>query len=336
MVTSDVGPAAGLPRQLRLREGSSADLERVVEFANRMARPAEWQDVALARRFEDANPQPNRLLLIVEDAGGALCAVGQTSDGGTFRAAGGAYRTFVRVAKEWRRKGIGTTLLGRLEAHARGRGAPKSQSNVRGDEPEAVAFAARNGYVEYHRRIDSYLDVPAFTGKGLPALAEVEARSGVRFATYRELAAERGDALEPLQREVYDFINAQSRDIPRPDPMPEPPPFEAIRGVYFSGKTFDEDATILAFRGDRVVGVTITTVNPQGIAYTQFTGTSRDERGKGVALAMKLRAIAALKASGAKLLGTTNDPANAAMRGINARLGYVPEPPRILVEKGLT
>ena len=50
---------------------------------------------------------------------------------------------------------------------------------------------------------------------------------------------------------------------------------------------------------------------------------------------MKLRAIAALRAAGATHFGTSNDAGNAPMRGINARLGYVPDPPVTQVEKRL-
>ncbi len=320
---------------LRVREVTLGDLDRIVEFGNRHARAVDWQDPAMVRRFEAGNPQPNRLSLLVETAADEIIAAGLSSDGGHFRAAEGAYRTGIRVDPAWRRRGVGSHLLARLEGHARAKGAPKSQTNVRGDEPEGVSFATRHGYVEYHRRIDSYLDVPTFAPAGIPSAAEAEARSGARFAAYQVVAAERGAALEAFQRELYDFITAQSRDIPRPDPMPEPAPFEAVRGMFFSGHAFDEDASLITLRADRIVGVTITSLNEQGIAYTQFTGTARDERGKGIALAMKLRAIAELKRKGAKLFGTTNDPANAAMRGINERLGYVPEPPRILLEKKL-
>ncbi|MEP7003257.1 MAG: GNAT family N-acetyltransferase [Chloroflexota bacterium] len=324
-----------LPPGLGVREATPDDLDRIVEFGNRHARAVDWQDPAMVKRFEAGNPQPNRLSLLVETAAGEIVAAGQSSDGGHFRAAEGAYRAGIRVDPAWRRRGIGSRLLAMLEEHARAKGAPKSQANVRGDEPEGVAFATEYGYTEYHRRIDSYLDVPAFTTVGITSAADAEARSGARFATYKVVAAERGQALEAFQREMYDFINAQSRDIPRPDPMPEPAPFEAVRGMFFSGHAFDEDASLVALRDDRVVGITITSLNQQGIAYTQFTGTARDERGKGIALAMKLRAIEELKRRGAKLFGTTNDPANAAMRGINARLGYMPEPPRIMLEKKL-
>lgn len=47
---------------------------------------------------------------------------------------------------------------------------------------------------------------------------------------------------------------------------------------------------------------------------------------------MKLKTVAALRASGGRLFGITNGKQNAPMRGFNRRLGYVPDPPRIVVE----
>ena len=79
--------------------------------------------------------------------------------------------------------------------------------------------------------------------------------------------------------------------------------------------------------------MTATMVKENGAAYTNFTGVTRAERGKGIALAMKLRALRELRARGVKLFGTTNDESNAAMRGINRRLGYVPDPPTTMYEK---
>ena len=126
-------------------------------------------------------------------------------------------------------------------------------------------------------------------------------------------------------------------DIPRPEPMPPPPPFEAVQKVYFENSdTFAHDASVIAMRDGRVVGTSITLVDPEGVAYTAYTGVDRAERGKGLALAMKLTILARLKERGVKLFGTTNDEANAPMRGINAKLGYVISPPTIEVEKVFT
>jgi mycothiol synthase len=317
---------------LTLREGTSADLEGVLDFANRYARPAFVQSGELARRFEAANPEPNRLLLIAQEASGAIVGVASTSDGGVLGGGGNRYRANVRVAPEHRGRGLGTRFLERLEAHARAKGAPKLQGSVRGEEPEGLRFAERHGYREFHRRYDSYIDVQAFDAAPFEDPKTVAARAGVRVERYDVLEAEATDKLA-FQRDVYQSLVATQVDIPRPEPLPPPPPFEAVREVYFEGDTFAHDCSVVAIRDGQAVGISITTINPAGIAYTVYTGVARAERGKGLALAMKLVILHRLKGRGTTQFGTTNDEANAPMRGINKRLGYVGAPPTIEVEK---
>lgn len=106
--------------------------------------------------------------------------------------------------------------------------------------------------------------------------------------------------------------------------------------MMLEGPGLDPRSTFLALKDGRTVGITVTMVKENGSAYTNFTGVARAERGKGLALALKLRALRDLKTRGIKLFGTTNDEQNAAMRGINRRLGYAPEPPTTIFEKRLS
>jgi GNAT superfamily N-acetyltransferase len=317
---------------LSVREGTAADLERIVEFQNRYARPGRTQTIELARRFEAANPEPNRLVLVAEDGAGTLIAAASASDGGLMGGGQNRWRANIRVAPEHRRRGLGTQMLERLEAHVRGKHAPKLQGAVRGEEEDGLRFAEKHGYREFHRRYDSYLDVPAFDASRFEDPKATAARAGVRIDRYDVLEAEAKDRIA-FQRATYDSLSTTQLDIPRPEPMPPPPPFEAVREVYFEGETFARDVSTIALRGDRVVGASITLVDPEGVAYTAYTGVDRCERGKGIALAMKLAILERLKERGTKLFGTTNDEANAPMRGINAKLGYVISPPAIEVEK---
>jgi GNAT superfamily N-acetyltransferase len=321
---------------LSVREGTAADLERVVEFQNRYARPGRTQSIELSRRFETANPEPNRLLLVAEDASGTLVAVASASDGGLLGGGQNRWRANVRVAPDHRRRGLGGKMLERLEAHVRTKAAPKLQSAVRGEEPDGIAFAAKHGYREFHRRYDSYLDVTTFDPTGFEEPKSVAGRAGVRIERFDVLEAEASDPVE-IQRAMYESMSATQMDIPRPEPMPPPPPFEAVRKAYFENNdAFARDSSVIAVRDGRVVGTSITIVDPEGVAYTAYTGVDRAERGKGLALAMKLVILARLKERGIKLFGTTNDEANAPMRGINAKLGYVISPPTIEVEKVFT
>jgi len=319
-----------------VREAAAADLERIVEFQNRYARPGRSQSVELERRFETANPEPNRLRLIAEDPSGAIVGFAKATDGGVLGGGQNRWRANLRVAPDQRGRGLGSTMLARLEAHVRSKNAPKLQGAVRGEEPEGLRFAEKHGYREFHRRYDSYLDVPAFDASRFDDPKAVAKRAGVRIDRFDTLENEAADKVS-FQRAMYESMSKSQMDIPRPEPMPPPPPFEAVREVYFEkNDVFARDCSVVAMRDGRVVGVSITIVDPEGVGYTAYSGVDREERGKGLALAMKLTILARLKERGIKLFGTTNDEANAPMRGINAKLGYVISPPTIEVEKVFT
>jgi GNAT superfamily N-acetyltransferase/RimJ/RimL family protein N-acetyltransferase len=320
-----------------VRPSIDADVEREVEFSNRWATPSGWQSPAIARAMRQVNPEPNRLGLIAEDASGAIVGLAITGDGGLFRSPDGSWRVSLRVSPESRRGGLGTALLAQCEAHAKEKGATRAIAAVRGNEPEGARFAEARGYRAFHERIDSYIDVAKFDASAFDDPDATASRAGIRLATYQELMQEHKDDVESFQRELLPVIWSMARDVPSPTPMPEqPPPFEQAKRMFFEGPGIDPPGTILALRDGVPVGMTATQLKENGVAYTNFTGVARTERRKGLALAMKLRALRSLRERGVKLFGTTNDEQNAAMRGINRRLGYVPDPPTTMYEKRLS
>jgi mycothiol synthase len=68
-----------------------------------------------------------------------------------------------------------------------------------------------------------------------------------------------------------------------------------------------------------------------GTAEHQLTAVKRAWRRRGIAAALKRGQIAWAAEHGFARLATYNDEANMPMRGVNARLGYEPQPPRLLV-----
>ncbi|MGH2491258.1 MAG: GNAT family N-acetyltransferase [Candidatus Limnocylindria bacterium] len=334
MATDLAAVAKRLPPELRVRASEDADLERTVEFQNRWADAGRWMSPPTVRAMWTAMPDPSRFALLVEDAGGQIQAIAVTSSGGPFAPPDGSWRVTLRVAPEWRRRGVARSLLERIEAHARERSAKRLISPVRGDEPEGAAFAESSGYRAFHQRIDSYIEVATFDASKFDDPDEIARRAGVELATFAEKLSGASDAVEAFQRELVKAVWEMARDVPSPTPIPEqPPPFEQARKMFFEGPGNDRRSTIVALRDGQPVGMTATMVKENGAAYTSFTGVARSERGKGLALAMKLRALRELRARGVKLFGTTNDESNAAMRGINQRLGYVPEAPTTMYEK---
>jgi GNAT superfamily N-acetyltransferase len=326
--------AKRLPPDVRVRAAEDADLERTIEFQNRWADAGRWISPAAARAMWAGMPDPTRFALLVEDTVGEIQAIAVTSGGGLFAAPDGSWRVTLRVAPDWRRRGVGRSLLAPIEGHARDKGAKRLISAVRGDEPEGAAFAEASGYRAFHQRIDAYIEVAKFDASAFDDPDEIARLAGVELVTFDEKMRGTPEDVEAFQRELLPVIWEMARDVPSPTPMPaQPPPFEVARKMFFEGPGNDPASTILALKDGRAVGLTATMVKENGAAYTNFTGVTRPERGKGLALALKLRALRELRARDVKLFGTTNDEANAAMRGINKRLGYVQDLPTAMYEK---
>lgn len=330
-VASQIAPK--LPKGLSVREWRSDDLPRVVELQNRYSRPAQRQTLADVERWESmSDPKEVRVRLVLE-AGAALVGVAGAGDGGKWRPPDGSWGVWLRLDDTWKRRGIGTALAGALEAFAREHGAPSVTAGLRGDEADGIAFARGRGYEEFHRRQTSYLDLTKFDASRFEDPEAIAARGGFRLARYDELAAAAPD-LEKLRRRIHDLHTATWNDVPTPE-IPAAPSFDDLMRFALDSPTFEPRATTFALRGDELVGLTLADVNGSGVGYTFMTGVAASERGKGLALAMKLRAIDVLKRRGVELFGTTNDKDNVPMLAVNRKLGYEPEPPNIRMKKAL-
>src|SRR5438309_9335534 len=101
---------------------------------------------AASRAMQAASPGPLRLVLLVEDTGGGVQAVGSTSNGGLFASPDGSWRVGLRTAPDWRRRGVARALLEQLAEHAHANNAKRLVAAVRGDEPEGARFAEAMGY----------------------------------------------------------------------------------------------------------------------------------------------------------------------------------------------
>lgn len=325
--------APRLPAGLSIREWRPDDLPRVVELQNRYSRPAQRQTVADVARWESmSDPKEVRVRLVLE-AGPALAGVAGAGDGGKWRPPDGSWGAWLRIDDAWKRRGIGTVVADALEAFARAHGAPSLTAGLRGDEEDGIAFARGRGYEEFHRRQTSYLDLTTFDASRFEAPEAIASRGGFRLASYEELAAAAPDR-DALRHRIHDLHTETWNDVPTPE-IPAAPSFEDVMRFAFDSPTFEPRATTFALRGDELVGLTLADVNGSGVGYTFMTGVATSARGKGLALAMKLRAIDVLKRRGVKLFGTTNDKDNVPMLAVNRKLGYEPEPPSIRMKKAL-
>ncbi len=230
------------------------------------------------------------------------------------------YWVWVGVRPDASRRGIGTTLYDHLLENLRERRAKALRAQVREDRADAITFARRRGFQERERTWESRLDLATYDParfEGRAALPE-----GITIVTLADELARDPEAL----RRVYELNNDLSPDVPRLDPY-TPPTWEMFRDMV-TGPGYAPEACFLAKDGDRWIGISnvFRSEGDPAILYTGFTATRREYRGKGIAWAMKVRAVGWAKAGGYRELRTWNSTLNAPMLSINVRLGFQKQP----------
>ena len=111
------------------------------------------------------------------------------------------------------------------------------------------------------------------------------------------------------------------------------PAFERVAEIVYEewldfvwdNPLFTREGSFGAVVDGRVAAVTLLLVNTDiGRGVNMFTGTAREHRGQGLALAVKLASTNWAADHGITQLVTTNDETNAPMLALNRRLGYRP------------
>jgi ribosomal protein S18 acetylase RimI-like enzyme len=253
--------------------------------------------------FDDRRGSPGRLdllgLLDGEPAGAAWTSLPYASETSAF------VHCNVRVVAEFRRRGVGTALFRRVSEQARSLGRTRLYMVTRHDDAEMLGYLDRRGFEELTRMEDVALDL-----SGAPS--EPERVPGL---TVVPVSPEH-------ERGMYEVSLEADADVPSPDPF-VPGSFERWLG-YDLGPQVIRELSFVAIEDGAVIGWATLGGEHDRIAYHWMTSVARRARGRGVARALKTHQIAAARAAGLRELRTANDVANAPMRRVNQRLGYVP------------
>jgi GNAT superfamily N-acetyltransferase len=233
----------------------------------------------------------------------------------------------------YQQQGIGSRLYVPLAATLAGWSPTLVRTETRETRPHSVAFLTHRGFAETRRRWESRLDLSNAHVERYAGAYERLARQGIAIVTLVDEKARHG---EHALHDLFDLEQSAWRDEPGFDPE------VAMQFAQFVSNEFDsaealDDGTFLAVAGQRLVGVSRLQRNaaePQ-LLEVGFTGIHPAYRGRGIAVALKLRTVEYGRAHGFQVIRTQNDVANAAMLHINAALGFQQEPPWLVFEKRL-
>jgi GNAT superfamily N-acetyltransferase len=240
-------------------------------------------------------------------------------------------RVMGEAAKDVRTAERVVALLAFSEDLARRDGALHATSWAWEWDAPRVGWLTERGYKEERRERFWELDLAANRSQ----LEEMARASRERMEQQGIQVLTVADDRDPERhRKIWRMSEEASQDTPRTVPW-VPTPFEVVE-KWFSSPGISEDRMWIARVGDDIVGISALSYPPvRGVVATDWTGTARSVRGKGVARALKCETVMQAIALGVDRVRTDNDHKNRPILHINESMGYRPRPEMIQFIKEL-
>lgn len=272
----------------------------------------------------DADQQPDRISqrLVAEANGAPVGSIRYTELSRAHRP--GRYMLYGWVDPRFQRQGVGTALFEAALEKLRPLGAQSLRSWTSAELPHAMRFLEGCGYAEMERHYVSTLDLTQFDFTPYEGLEERVEAGSIRLLTLTEW-----QTYPDWDRRLFDLHVELLADVPEPDLIP--PHWERFVEEELRSPKVIPEAHLIAVDGDRAIGTTsLSLLDDADRLQTRLTGTCREYRHRGIALALKIKALRWARANGYRQTQTSNSGANRPMLAINERLGFVKKPPGIV------
>jgi GNAT superfamily N-acetyltransferase len=244
----------------------------------------------------------------------------------------GMYDVQIRVLPEYQRLGIGSTIYDHIVEHLNElKRRPLSLvSDSREDQPHSTKFLTDRGFEQEQRQQVSRLDVASFDAAPFADLMARFEESGITVKTFEEYEADDRHA----RRNAYEKYVELFQDVPI-----------FVGRLELTYAMFKRElnapnrlpgAILLAFDGDEIVATTSLwkRLADPGSLDTGLTAVARSHRRRGIAAALKVRAIEFARDIGTRVIQTDNEENNP-MYDLNVRLGFKPVPAWLIFMKEL-
>ena len=198
----------------------------------------------------------------------------------------------------------------------------KLVSHTRENRKRSMRFLENRGFRVTMRAPVSRLFSASFDPQPFAEKVNRVRDSGIAIKTIAELGQEDPD----WERKTYELEWECLQDVPSTDPLTKRS-FEQFKKGTLGSPNLLPDAWFVAIDGSRYVGLSVLwrNLSTDSLLETGLTGVVRSHRRRGIATAMKVRAIQYAQAHGNAVVETDNEENNP-MFQLNLQLGFEAQP----------
>ncbi len=223
----------------------------------------------------------------------------------------------IHVDEAFEQQGIGTMLYRELMILLREEGVISVRAHVREDLTHAVQFAVREGFETTKKDFMLLINVQEHDFSTYHAVIQKLEAEGIVVKSLADIGLD-----EENCQKAWQCYSEVRMDVPRGEAATQMS-YESFRAHFLDGPDCLPEALFVAINQASFIGVTnLWKSETNKDLYTGLTGVKQGYRGRGVATALKAKAMLFAQVYGSEAVYTDNDTNNVEMLKVNEKFGF--------------